>query len=141
MHRKTTFSCLFLIILFIAGCTRRGPVVSSEFAHYPSFTEEARFVDIPLPLQVSSRVLYQSDQAMSLIFAHAYPTEEFVPWYRQEAERLGWKELSMALGDIESLLIFEKPHKVLSISLRRNNQVVVTLSQKVRNFEIINSKG
>lgn len=122
---------IFGMLALISGCAKKGPVVGPQFAHLSFFQDEARFVDIPLPLRAVPRILHESHDALSIVFAHELSYDDLLVWFRWEAERLSWRELTSVIGKEESLLIYEKPNKILNISLRHNKNIVITLSRKM----------
>lgn len=130
LHR---LDCILLLTL-ISGCAKKtGPSLSPEFAHLPLYTTSqggARFHDLPLPIQTISHILHEDPCSISLVFTHTMAHNDLLVWYLCTTEQLGWRLLSSAQGPQESLLIFEKPHKLLSVSIRIAGNVVVTLSQK-----------
>lgn len=76
---------------------------------------EARLVDIPIPLK--SNWSDDKENKCSTVFFTELTKEEVISFYRYEMERLGWLEAAF-FDDLEPIIIFKKPERWASISVR-----------------------
>jgi hypothetical protein len=83
---------------------------------------EAKYSDIPIPL--GSEPLYDFFKQLpfderSIMFGYTNKTgiSELYNYFKAEFMRLGWSFMG-GIQDIESMLTFEKPDRVCSVSLR-----------------------
>jgi len=95
----------------------RAPIHSIE-------EQEAKLVDIPLPIDISPISQYFSDNTslqnshgMMLGYTSNLTSNAVATFYMHEMERLGWQQL-VNVDTVEQLLIFSKPHKMCAISIR-----------------------
>jgi len=84
--------------------------------------QEARLTDIPIPLNAKPLPKYfwmdeQESAGVMLGYCVTASPQEIVSFYSQEMERFGWDQIVYCNAH-EHLLIFEKPGRVCSISLR-----------------------
>jgi hypothetical protein len=87
---------------------------------------EAHLTDIPLPVQVTPHTLSGSTaNSTGLTFVSTFELGDLVKFYQFEMERLGWKELHLFSVESEVLLVFEKPQKFCTVSIRPDNRVVI----------------
>jgi|GEM_PF-1364545 len=81
--------------------------------------QEARLIDIPLPLQIEPDYRYSiayEQHGPLYAFTVAMSHEQILEFYRIEMEREGWK-LVGSYADIESVMIFNKPTRVCVITI------------------------
>lgn len=122
-------------MLFIAGCSPKNANkdrIEHKKVHNNKISQkgkgafikqqEAKLIDVPIPLDVVPNPNYFSDISSGddLLLGYIATTspDDLVFFYIQEMERLGWKNRSMSIGAVESLLYFEKPRRFCSVSLR-----------------------
>jgi hypothetical protein len=98
---------------------------------------EARLVDIPIPVQADSLGYHEqqltdgSSDSLVLAYRVHLKQSDICSFFEIEMERLGWDMLADA-HNVESLLMFVKPTKVCTISLRntdsknQNSLIVIT---------------
>ena len=92
----------------------------------PVLKNEAHLTDIPLPVQVAPHTLSGSTaDSTGLTFISTFELGDLVKFYQFEMERLGWKELHLFSVESEVLLVFEKPQKFCTVSIRPDNRVVI----------------
>jgi len=114
-----------LICFLITGCikeSKKGAIDVREC--------EARLVDIAIPLE--SKPIRKLLSQQTFVYAIKKTREEIVSFYEQEMERLGW-DLLAADSNQETLLIFNKPHRVSTVSIRgsgKRKQVYITVLPK-----------
>lgn len=96
----------------------------SQQSSYEVRQQEARLIDIPIPIHADSLGLsdYQVTDAEKDSFMLAYRVHLKLPdisnFFEIEMERLGWNLIAF-MSDVESMLVFIKPSKVCSISVRK----------------------
>jgi hypothetical protein len=98
--------------------------------------QEARLVDIPIPLKSNWSDNQKDDQTIK--FFTELTQEEIVRFYRREMDRLGWLEIAFFEG-LEPIIIFKKPGRWLAISIsacenffwQRTEQNEITIQQAV----------
>lgn len=83
---------------------------------------ETTLLDIPFPLgalPLSREHIQESGSSGQNFLAYtvALSAPDLTTFYEQEMERLGWQKMA-ALPDFETMLIFAKPDRICSISLR-----------------------
>ena len=135
---KRTFVTIFFLSLLLPSCARKKSkpfsfsaahseqAVFSEAQHAQSLALlhewEATLLDIPFPLgALPIAQEYAKSQAAKGQHFLAYTTvlseSDLIAFYEQEMERLGWQKM-VVLSDFETMLIFSKPDRICSISLR-----------------------
>lgn len=90
--------------------------------------QEARLTDIPTPLNAKPVPNYfwmdkKESAGVMLGYSVTASPQEIVSFYSQEMERFGWDQIAY-FDACEHLLIFEKPGRVCSISLRPVDSLV-----------------
>lgn len=83
---------------------------------------EAKFGDIPIPLgsePICDFFTHMPTDSMSIMFGYTNVTEasSLYNFFKTECLRLGWR-LMGGIQSIESMLTFEKPDRICTISLR-----------------------
>ncbi len=115
-------------ILILPACYKK---LSNNVSHHyydeqPVLKSEAHLTDIPLPVQVAPHTLSGSTaDSTGLTFISTFELGDLVKFYQFEMERLGWKELHLFSVESEVLLVFEKPQKFCTVSIRPDNRVVI----------------
>ena len=85
--------------------------------------QEAKFSDIPSPLNaVPLAPYYQAEQGGALFaYSTSLSADELTTFYAHEMERLGWR-MAFTFSGYESMLQFEKPDRVCIVSIRPQHQ-------------------
>ncbi len=119
-----------LVMLFIlSSCIRQHSKKKAQEhnnAITSVFQQEAMLVDIPIPLY-DERILVQGkhsqaeQNATMLGYRSSLLSDDIIEFYMQEMERLGWRQVKVFKG-IESLLQFESPGRLCTISVRENKK-------------------
>jgi uncharacterized protein YydD (DUF2326 family) len=94
---------------------------------------ETVLLDIPFPLgamPIDHEHTRVSENQQFLAYAVNQSENNLVKFFEQEMERLGWQKISV-LRDFEALLIFTKPDRICSISLRDASQEIRDASQEI----------
>ena len=87
--------------------------------------QEARLIDIPIPIHADSLGIHEQQltdgNSDSLVLAYRVHLKQpdIRSFFEIEMERLGWNMMAN-IQDVESLLVFVKPAKVCTVSLRNN---------------------
>lgn len=84
--------------------------------------QEAKFFDVPVlinakPESVNNLNEFASSEVTQLVYTVRVSYADAISFYEQEMERSGWNMFSSIVSH-ETLLIFEKPSKICSISIR-----------------------
>lgn len=82
--------------------------------------QQARLIDIPLPLQIIPDYRYSlaQEQDCSLYaFISDMSHEQLLEFYRVEMEREGWKVVT-SCADIESVMVCSKPTRMSVVTIR-----------------------
>lgn len=93
-------------------------------------------VDVPIPLKaVEKKNYYQArTKSYSVGYSVALEHDDLVAFYKKQMELYGWHCWWQTEG-LESLLLFEKPHKHCAVSIRpsnsRNKQDIIVLQKTV----------
>lgn len=119
--------CLFTLL---SGCAHqdkkqisdKNTKTESEIIKDISIREqEAKLADVPFPLNIQPlsafNILPEEPNHSLLGYTTATDVSELVMFYQQEMERLGWQE-NMHVKGSETQLLFQKPDRVCSVSLR-----------------------
>lgn len=116
-----------LLLLFFSGCANRQPKVNPSKvpqtrASADIVTQlEAKLYDVPVPFHTQGGTLLSDPELAHDTIILSYPTtmssSELVTLYHQEMERMGWQEITAFKGE-ETLLIFKKPQRWATISIR-----------------------
>ena len=123
----------FLLVFCCFGCSPRKR--KKDVVYHESVSScEARLTDIPFPLNsvpsdvglcdsYGDETKTQQDAAqMAVSFVTTLSRDKLGEFYHQEMERFGWKELCIIHAIDESLLLYEKPFRLCTISLRINQK-------------------
>lgn len=108
--------------------TKKDPHSSS----YSLRQQEARLIDIPIPVQADPLSLHGdrlgNEEKSSLVLAYrVYSKKQDIrSFFALEMERLGWNMIA-DIEDVESLLVFVKPTKVCTVSMRSNYEQEASL--------------
>lgn len=87
--------------------------------------QEARLIDIPIPIHADSLGFHEQQltdgDSDSLVLAYRVHLKQsdIRSFFEIEMERLGWNMMANVF-DVESMLVFIKPTKVCTVSLRNN---------------------
>ncbi|MBY0109914.1 MAG: hypothetical protein K2X90_02270 [Candidatus Babeliaceae bacterium] len=130
MLQKRLVSSLFILccsLILLPACYKK---INKQNPYYydeqPILKNEAHLTDIPLPVQITAHSISGSTQDSSaLTFVSTFELVDLIKFYEFEMERLGWKELHLFSVTSEVLLIFEKPEKFCTVSIRPDNRVVI----------------
>lgn len=137
MKRTLAIIICFLSLLLPACARKKSRAFSFSVAHSePQVLSEAQraqslallrdweatLLDIPFPLgamPVTQEYAKNSETKGQHFLAYTTLLAEsnLIAFYEQEMERLGWQKM-VVLPDFETMLIFSKPDRICSISLR-----------------------
>lgn len=114
----------FLSSLFLASCIKdHSKTVDVQEC-------EARLTDIAVPLE--GKPIKKLLGHQTFVYSIKKDIDQLRAFYEQEMERLGWNLIGSD-NHHETLLIFDKPHRICSISIRGTRdvrQVYITILQK-----------
>jgi len=127
--RKSKVGIFLLCLLIMGGCMKKPSRQSNSFAINQ---QEAKLIDIPIPLYekwLSMEVDDSNSQDTTIFGYHSLLSETaLIDFYLHEMERLGWRQLAFFQGT-ESLLQFESPERLCSISIRSIGKQVKNTTQ------------
>ena len=122
------------LVLILPACVKRRAAKHGLHSYYeeqPVLVHDAQYTDIPLPVQTTVHVITGSTaRATGLTYISLFASEDLIKFYELEMERLGWKQLQLFTIACEVLLVFEKPEKLCTISIRPDNRVVLFFGQR-----------
>jgi hypothetical protein len=126
-HQLSNWLALGFIVV-LPACYKK--LSKQPVLHYydqqPALTTEAHLADIPLPIQASVHMLSGSTATTTgLTFVSTFSLADLVKFYEFEMERLGWRQLHLFSVTSEVLLVFEKPEKFCTVSVRPDHRVVI----------------
>lgn len=107
----------------MAGCgTQRSANVIIAHSSAPGLTseEQARIHDIPFPSQVYPTKILFSETQLVLSYSTHISQSKLIDFFLAGMEYWGWELLGNVLAQ-ESCLMFAKPSKVCSITLRKED--------------------
>ncbi len=133
-QRLSNWIAVSSLILLLPACYKKISKQASK--HYydeqPVLITEAHLTDIPLPVQVVTHTLSGSTHdSTGLTFVSPFKFSDIIKFYQFEMERLGWKELQLFSVSSEMLLVFEKPQKFCTVSIRPDNRVVIFFGTRI----------
>ncbi len=124
---------LWMLLCVVPACEKKKSL-SSRATHKkksmaPAFSrdqitiQEAKFSDIPSPLNAVPLTPYYQAEEGNALFAYSsvLSVDELMRFYAHEMERLGWR-MAFAFSGYESMLQFEKPGRVCIVSIRPQRQ-------------------
>lgn len=96
--------------------------------------QEAKLIDIPIPFSVQPLPGFGQSSTESVVLGYHtdLSTQAIIDFYHTEMERSGWQQGTRFSG-FETLLQFEKPNRVCSISIRpkkNNSDMVIFITSK-----------
>ncbi len=121
-------SFVVLCCIILPACYKKNHKSPAPYSYneQPQLLFEAHLTDIPLPVQADVRVLHGSTaENTGLTFVSCFELVDIIRFYQLEMERLGWQELHLFNLSPEVLLVFEKPQKFCTVSIRPDNRVVL----------------
>jgi len=114
-----------IICFLLSGCVKEQKWSGRDVSEY-----EARLSDVAIPLYGKPIKKLLSPQ--TFVYTAEKDIQQLRLFYEQEMERLGW-DLLAADNNQETLLIFNKPHKISSVSIRgigKRKQVHIAILHK-----------
>jgi hypothetical protein len=148
---------LYIILACVPACTKRSSIqkqyhtdeqINVQQKYDIDFVrqQEARLIDIPIPLHAKPEPKYcwiDEAESASVMLSYTFVTSphDIASFYIKEMERSGWDQI-MCLDACEYMLIFEKPGRVCSISLRpvnslpENNLLIICTGNTCSSVEI-----
>ena len=114
---------MFSALIFIAGCSKNGSSsncskkINSRLIKKKSLVseQEAKLSDLAVPLDAS--VLKSFSMEDSYAYHSSISVPDLAQFIEEEMESLGWK-LMTKFVDKEASLVFEKPFKYSTVSIR-----------------------
>ncbi len=132
LHKQRAFySTLFCIVsvLFLNGCVLQKHVVKMAVDHNASCSiDEARFVDLPIPLSFSLQSVSTTETGCSFVYTTTESLHDVSLFYDKEMDFYGWQKVGFVNCFVEDqqpnscALLFERPSRFCFIY--GNNQVV-----------------
>lgn len=111
------FLCCFLILAF-SSCAKRDHFTDQDRLKIK--VQVARLADVPMPLGIQPELAYVGDNSFAYTLQDV-SSLDLASYYRSEMDQYGWN----LLGDfdsVEQILIFEKPHKLVSVTIRKQEK-------------------
>lgn len=120
-----SFGIILLLINFLifVGCKKGQNYKTLKSATFNQ--HEARFFDIPIPLGAVPLSYGISENSYAYFIKQK--ASELSLFYESEMEAFGWNKIA-SFSNFEILLIFIKPGKKISISIRTNKNNLDTLN-------------
>ena len=108
-------------LLILSSCTKKSLV--SDQLKLNVKIQAARLADVPMPFGAQPFLAYISDTSFGY---HIKDQIDLVQYYLLELEQNGWRLIGQFDGP-EQNLVFEKPHKLLSIIIRQQKDQFLVL--------------
>jgi len=109
-------------VLFFASCKNvKQRRLFSERGAMRVLVDEARLNDISIPLGVTLEgvpLSVENNHAAVMTYTSNMSLKILSDFYHADMERLGWREVSIFSLEDETLLVYEKPHKMVLVSMR-----------------------
>lgn len=117
-----------------AAKSQTKSTIDTQIKHY-----EAKYGDIAIPLGAKpiERYFTASDSGLTLAYSSQQSRAEITKFYERSMEQAGWLKQALFRGSVETLLIFEKKHRICAISIRdagRGTQILLTIAQKEEDY-------
>jgi hypothetical protein len=128
---KLRFVQQFLLcfaILILSSCAKRERFTDQDRLKIK--IQLARLADVPMPLGVKPVLDYVGDESFAYTLEDS--SLDLASYYCSEMDQYGWN-LVGAFQGLEQVLVFEKPHKLVSIVIRKSkdqNFVVIMAINK-----------
>ena len=119
--RGRHFVCCALIMVLVA-CGKREKLTDSDCLKIKIQT--ARLSDFPVPLGAKPVLDLISDNSFGYLVSDV--ELDLLKYYTVEMDQYGWS-LVGAFDSVERVLIFEKPHKLASIIIRKQGKHCLVL--------------
>jgi len=106
----------------MSGCGGGMGRVPSSSSGMPQSELEARLVDIPLP--VGACVHWVDTDTTSYIFKVSAPVyyDDVISLYTREMDQAGWNTTAMYHGETAYTGVFDKPHKICSVTIEQRQE-------------------
>ena len=130
MRREIFFA--FFLLMTLSNCGPKN--LSKNNKALDTWTQqEARLYDIPILINAMPEESpgYKEDSCQ-FSYSTQVTFENAIQFYTQEMERFGWNSI-VSFIENEALLVFEKPSKISSISIRAKKahlEVIIFLQSK-----------
>ncbi|MBM3893468.1 hypothetical protein FJ365_03660 [Candidatus Dependentiae bacterium] len=108
--------------LFFSGCSKTQPTLISPTTAL--HLANAKHFDIPQPLGFTSTTRQSAVDNDYLLYSGTQPRAKVIDFYLRTMESNGW-ELQNFSNAFEGLLVCHKPHKMCTLSIRREKDTTV----------------
>lgn len=112
---------LFFLILIFAACIKRERLTSQDRLKIK--IEQARLFDVPMPFGAEPVLDYLGDQSFGYRISEG---GDLAQYYLTQMALHGWGQVCFFDG-IEQNLVFEKPHKLVSVIIRKHQNYSLVL--------------
>lgn len=113
---------LLIILIILTSCTKR--IQLSDQERLKIKIQTARLSDVPIPFGAKPMLEYIDD------FSFAYLIDDnqidLLEYYALEMDQNGWQLIGKFRG-LEHNLVFEKPYKLMSIIIRKQDKAQFVL--------------
>lgn len=114
---------LCFTVLISCSCAKRDRFTDQDRLKIK--IQMARLADVPIPLGSKPLLDYVGDDSFGYTLGDS--SLDLSAYYRFEMDQYGWN-LVGAFEGVEKVLVFEKPHKLVSITIRKQkNQPFVMI--------------
>jgi len=113
---------LLIGLLVVVSCTKKAQVSDQDRLQVK--IQMARLSDVPLPFGSEPVLKYISDNSFGYLVSNQI---DLLQYYLVELDQYGWNLIGQFDGQLEQNLIFEKPYKLLSIIIRKQEDKFLVL--------------
>ena len=107
---------LVICLLILSSCVKKSQI--SDQDRLKIKIQVAHLSDVPMPLGSQPVLKYISDNSFGYLISDQ---TDLLQYYLVELYQYGWDLIGQFDGQFEQNLIFEKPHKLLSIIIRKQD--------------------
>lgn len=119
---------IWFVLLVCFGCIKRERFTDRERLEIK--IQLARLADVPMPLGIIPILEYVNDNSFG--YLHSDEASGLALYYQTQMDRYGWNLIGVFQG-LEYVLVFEKPHKLVSIVIRKQKDqssvVILTIDK------------
>ncbi len=114
--------CLLISLIILTACTKRMQLTDQERLRVKIQT--ARLSDVPIPFGAKPVLAYINDTSFAYLINDSQI--DLLQYYTLEMDQSGWNLIGKFSG-LEHNLVFEKPYKLVSIMIRKQDKAQFVL--------------
>ena len=113
---------LCFVSLLLGSCAKRERFTDQDRLKIK--IQVARLADVPMPLGIKPVLDYINDDSFGYTLDDV--SFDLASYYCSEMDQYGWSLVGV-FGGVEQVLVFEKPHKMVSVIIRKHKSHIFVL--------------